>query len=124
MQSDRRLTQRVNCSIEAEIVRMFGEALDVRIVDLSMSGCQITGDQSLELLDKRLSGAPLEFALHFGLDNCPIQAFCRMIYKRRETQNRYLMGLRWNSIAQHQHEILQRFIEQRIAIDRQSSASA
>lgn len=124
MYSDRRLVPRVSCNIAAEIVRLFGDTVDVQILDLSMSGCQIMGGQDLALLDARVSGAPLEFSLHFGLESCPIHAFCRVIYKRRETQSRFLMGLRWNSIEQHQHDILQRFIDTRISGKDQSSASA
>ena len=124
MQSDRRLAPRVPCEIAAEIDMLFGDSIDVQIIDVSTSGCQIRGDQRLTKLDSIATGAPLEFSLNFGLDACPIHTFCRMIYKRRETQNSCTMGLRWNSIPEHQMEILQRFIDARLSGAVQSSASA
>lgn len=127
MQSERRLAPRVTCEIVAEIDMLFGDSIDVEIIDVSSSGCQIRGDQRLTKLDSIASGAPLEFSLNFGLDGCPIHTFCRMIYKRRETQNSCIMGLRWNSVPEHQMEILQRFIASRLSgsvQSNQSSASA
>ncbi|HSG02958.1 MAG TPA: PilZ domain-containing protein [Marinobacterium sp.] len=124
MRLERRLTPRVFCDIAAEIDMLFGDSIDVQIVDLSSSGCQIRGDQRLTRLDSIASGAPLEFSLNFGLEGCPIHTFCRMIYKRRETQNSCLMGLRWNSVPEHQMEILQRFIDQHLVQSSQSSAKA
>ena len=124
MHSDRRLTPRVACDIAAEIDMLFGDSIDVEIIDLSRSGCQIRGDERLNRLDSVASGAPLEFSLSFGLDGCPIHTFCRMIYKRRETQSSCTMGLRCNSVPEHQMEILQRFIDCRLAGVVQSSAKA
>lgn len=124
MHSDRRLAPRVPCDIAAEIDMLFGDSIDVQITDLSSSGCQIRGDQRLTQLDSIATGAPLEFSLNFGLDGCPIHTFCRMIYKRRETQSSCVMGLRWSSIPEHQMEILQRFIDERLGRSAQSSASA
>lgn len=115
MHSDRRLAPRVPCEIAAEIDMLFGDSIDVQIIDLSISGCQIRGDQRLTRLDSIATGAPLEFSLNFGLDGCPIHTFCRMIYKRRETQSSCAMGLRWNSVPEHQMEILQRFINERLS---------
>ena len=125
MQSDRRIAPRVNCEIAAEVHMLFGDSIDVQVIDLSVSGCQIVGGEQLMSLKSVASGAPLEFNLHFGLDGCPIHTFCRVIYQRRERQNRYAMGLRWSSIPEHQLEILQRFVDERLAKGMaQSSASA
>lgn len=115
MHSDQRLAPRVPCEIAAEIDMLFGDSIDVQIVDLSIFGCQIRGDQRLTRLDAIATGAPLEFSLNFGLDGCPIHTFCRMIYKRRETQSSCAMGLRWSSVPEHQMEILQRFINERLS---------
>ena len=125
MQPDRRITPRVNSDICGEIHMLFGDCIDVQIVDISASGCQVVGDERLMSLRSVATGAPLEFNLNFGLDGCPMHAFCRMIYKRRETQKRCVMGLRWNSIPEHQLDILQRFVAQRLAANQpQSSATA
>lgn len=125
MHSDRRLAPRVPCDIAAEIDMLFGDSIDVQIIDLSSSGCQIRGDQRLTKLDSIATGAPLEFSLNFGLDGSPIHTFCRMIYKRRETQSSCVMGLRWSSVPEHQMEILQGFINERLSGGvNQSSASA
>ena len=125
MQSDRRIAPRVNCEIAAEVHMLFGDSIDVQIIDLSASGCQIVGDEQLMGLKSVASGAPMEFNLHFGLDGCPIHTFCRVVYQRRERQSRCAMGLRWSSIPEHQLEVVQRFVDERLAKGAaQSSASA
>lgn len=115
MQVDRRIYPRVSVDLPAEIdFALASRTLDARITNLSLSGFLIEGDSQLVDLNSVSGIGPIEFDLHFGLDQMPVHCRCRVVYKRREGQKRCSLGLSILSIPDEQKSRLASYISSRL----------
>lgn len=118
MNVDMRLHPRVSVDLPAELEPFRGDCLDVRLVNLSLSGVLVEGSAELEaLLGARKSPAsdmPLELNLHFGLETQSIHCHCRMVHSRRLAENRFQVGMKILSIPTDSQGLLGRYIEARL----------
>lgn len=115
MQVDRRIYPRVSVDLPAEIdFPLASRTLDARITNLSLTGVLVEGDIRLVEMNSLSGVGPIEFDLHFGLDGQPMHCRCRVVYKRREGQQRCSLGLSVLSIPDEQRTRLADFINQRL----------
>lgn len=118
MQAEKRLHPRVGVDLPAELEPYGGECFDVRLINLSLGGLLVEGDEQLEKLidvNRRTAGAaPVEVNIHFGLEQGAVHCHCRLIHMHRLAQNRFQMGMKILSIADTHHQSLSRFIEARL----------
>jgi hypothetical protein len=118
MHVELRLNPRVSVDMPAELEPFRGECLDVRLINLSLSGVLVEGNGELEQLLHRsrglAAGMPLELNLHFGLEQAPIHCHCRLIHSRRLAQDQFQMGMKILSIADSSQAELSRYISSRL----------
>lgn len=114
MNPERRLYPRLNVNIPAEVEVSSGEGADVNLINISLGGMLIEGDERLQALRPPVEGAPLELGLHFGLEEQPVHCRCRVVYQQRQSQCITRFGLCVLSIDQQAADLLQNYISARL----------
>ncbi|WP_027855153.1 PilZ domain-containing protein [Marinobacterium litorale] len=113
MQLERRLHPRVATDLSG-LVRFEGQAYPVSLVNISLSGFLIEGDGELTKLQAPPGCGGLDVQLRFQLDGEPINALCRVVYKRRLSINRTALGLTIISLPDDEVAIVDRFVERHL----------
>ncbi len=119
MHVEMRLHPRIGVDLPAELEPFLGDCLDVRLLNLSISGVLVEGNRQLEqLLEARrgaMSGMPLELNLHFGLEEESIHCHCRLVHSRQLGQDQFHMGMKILSIADAYQRVLSHYVETRLS---------
>ena len=110
MNPERRIYPRINVSIPGEVEDATGVSADITILNLSVNGVLIEGDQALAGIKPPIEGAPLEIKLHFGIEERPMHCHCRVVYAQRQSQHCLRYGLTILSIDHEAHSALDSYV--------------
>lgn len=90
MHANRRLYPRLDTALSAQICHQ-GESFQVQVVNLSLGGLLVEG----ELIGLYPPGGQgvLELDLSFDIDGRRVDTRCRLVYKRRLSFKRMVLGL-------------------------------
>ncbi|MCW8964806.1 MAG: PilZ domain-containing protein [Gammaproteobacteria bacterium] len=121
MSEERRYSLRINAHLSAEVVNRDGKSMGAFITDLSMGGLTLEVDamvvKHIEVIDAD-SGEPyfpveasVVFTLPLSNTLSRIEVPCRLVNKRRLSQNTFKIGMMILAINEGQHEQLAHYID-------------
>lgn len=108
MHVNRRLYPRLNADFRGEI-HCQGQRFQVQVVNLSLGGVLVEGE--LLNLTAPASRGVLELNLYFELKETPIDTHCRVVYKRRLSFNRMVLGLHMVSPSRQTQTAIENYIQ-------------
>jgi c-di-GMP-binding flagellar brake protein YcgR len=121
MSDERRYYLRINTHLSAEMVNRNGESMGATITDLSVGGLTLEVDaiiaKHIEVIDANSDEPyfPVEASVVFTLplnNTLPrIEVPCRLVHKRRLSQNTFKMGMMILVINEGQREQLARYVD-------------
>ncbi|MES9900003.1 MAG: PilZ domain-containing protein [Sedimenticola sp.] len=121
---DRRIYYRLNDDLPAKVFNQAGEAMDARIVELSVGGLKFEADnvlvdhiQVIDPFGNALSQEKIwtEFSLLMGNMEVPVKLQCRQVYKRRLSQHLYYIGMLILNYEERADEQLKSYISNGIS---------
>jgi|GEM_PF-2873080 len=120
MSNERRHSLRIHTHIIAEVINRNGESMEATITDLSVGGLTLEVDSiaanHIEVVDASTGEPyfPVEVSVVFTLqvNNAlsHIEVPCRLVHKRRLSQNIYRIGMMMIVVNEGQREQLSRYI--------------
>ena len=121
MSDERRYYLRINTYLSAEVVNRNGESMGATITDLSAGGLSLEVDamiaKHIEVIDAN-SGEPyfpveasVVFTLPLNDTLSRIEVPCRLVHKRRLSQNTFKFGMVIIVINEGQREQLARYVD-------------
>jgi c-di-GMP-binding flagellar brake protein YcgR len=121
MSDERRYYLRVNTHLSAEVVNRNGESMGAIIADLSVGGLSLEVDaitaKHIEVIDTSSNEPyfPVEASVVFSLPPnntlSRVEVPCRLVHKRRLSQNTFKMGMIILVINEGQREQLARYVD-------------
>jgi c-di-GMP-binding flagellar brake protein YcgR len=121
MSDERRYYLRINTRLSAEVINRNGEPMGATVADLSVGGLSLEVDaltvKHIEVIDANSNEPyfPVEVSVAFTLPLnstlSRIEVPCRLVHKRRLSQNTFKMGMIIIVINEGQREQLARYID-------------
>ncbi len=113
---DSRLYPRAQADLAAR-VGMPGADQDGRILNISLAGLLISGDDQLAgllSLGSEVKQAAAEQLISFSLFTQELSEVCRVIHVRRLSQSRYEFGLKFVQLSEESEQIIGDYVEQQL----------
>ncbi|MBY4678028.1 PilZ domain-containing protein [Marinobacterium arenosum] len=116
MSAERRLHPRVDVSLPVEVCNSWGATVVAQLVNLSVGGLLVSGDQRLAELYSPEMGSGQSLTVSFSLEGQPLLFDCRVVYKRRLSQSAFEFGLQFCWLDDYTRNRLTEYVDQRLLV--------
>lgn len=114
LHDDRRLHPRVVTDLTARV--QAGQIkLPVHMVNLSLGGFLVEGDEQLTALPSSPVTGAIELNLSFDLESVEVTSRCRVVYKRRLSVDKAALGLKIIEIDDQARHVIDRYVRSNLS---------